>query len=158
MKGEKIMKKVALTSTGSDLNALLDPRFGRCSYFVIVDLETEMVEAFPNEAASAPGGAGIAAAQFIANKDVDTVLSGQFGPNAFQTLNAAEIAIYTGFEGTLHQNLEALKQNKLQRINSATVESHYGMGGGGGRGMGGGGGRGMGGGGGRGMGGGRWGG
>ncbi|MEQ8171092.1 MAG: NifB/NifX family molybdenum-iron cluster-binding protein [Candidatus Eremiobacterota bacterium] len=156
------MKKVAFSSTGRDLNALLDPRFGRCDFFVIVDVETDDVEVFENNAKNASGGAGIQAAQFVANMGVDTVVSGNFGPNAFQTLDAAEVAIYTGTGGTIHQNLMALVNNQLQRINGSTVASHYGMnmpqggmGGGGGRGMGGGGGRGMGGGGGRGMGGGR---
>lgn len=87
------MKKIAISSTGPDLNSLMDPRFGRCSYFVIVDLETEEVETLENEAQNASGGAGIQAAQMVANKGADTVISGHFGPNAFQTLNAADIDI-----------------------------------------------------------------
>ena len=136
------MKKVAFSSTGKDLNSLLDPRFGRCDFFVIVDLETEEIEAFENEAKNASGGAGIQAAQSVANRGAYTVVSGNFGPNAFQTLNAAEVAIYTGTGGTIHQNLSDLVNNKLQRINASTVDSHHGMnvpqgsgGMGGGRGM-----------------------
>ena len=32
--------KIAISSTGKDLDCQIDPRFGRCQYFIIVDPET----------------------------------------------------------------------------------------------------------------------
>ncbi|MDY6965259.1 MAG: NifB/NifX family molybdenum-iron cluster-binding protein [Halobacteriota archaeon] len=130
--------KICVTATGKDLNAQVDPRFGRCQYFVIVDPDTMNFEAFTNESIAASGGAGIKAAQTIANKGVDVVITGNVGPNAFQTLSAAGIRIATGASGTVKDAIEMYKNNKFSETKSATVEEHSGMrsvGSGGGRGM-----------------------
>ena len=145
--------KICVTATAGDLNAQVDPRFGRCQYFVIVDSETMAFEAMANEAIAAPGGAGIQAAQTMVNKGVDVVISGNIGPNAFQVLSTAGVKIATGAYGTVQEATEMYKSGKLGETGAATVADHAGMGAtapGGGFGMGMGGGRG--GGGGRGMG------
>jgi len=66
--------KIAVCAQGQGMEAPVDPRFGRCRYFVIVDTENETVDSKQNSAAGAPGGAGIQAAQFIANQGVDVLL------------------------------------------------------------------------------------
>nr|QNO54965.1 hypothetical protein MCEIKFBD_00026 [Methanosarcinales archaeon ANME-1 ERB7] len=145
--------KICITATAGDLNAQVDPRFGRCQYFVIVDSETMAFEAMANEAIAAPGGAGIQAAQTMVNKGVDVVISGNIGPNAFQVLSTAGVKIATGAYGTVQEAAEMYKSGKLGETGASTVDAHAGMGAtapGGGFGMGMGGGRG--GGGGRGMG------
>ena len=145
--------KICVTATAGDLNAQVDPRFGRCQYFVIVDSETMAFEAMANEAIAAPGGAGIQAAQTMVNKGVDVVISWNIGPNAFQVLSTAGVKIATGAYGTVQEATEMYKSGKLGETGAATVADHAGMGAtapGGGFGMGMGGGRG--GGGGRGMG------
>ncbi len=145
--------KICVTATAGDLNAQVDPRFGRCQYFVIVDSETMAFEAMANEAIAAPGGAGIQAAQTMVNKGVDVVISGNIGPNAFQVLSTAGVKIATGAYGTVQEATEMYKSGKLGETGASTVAAHAGMGAtapGGGFGMGMGGGRG--GGGGRGMG------
>jgi len=68
--------KLAVTSMGDNLDSQVDPRFGRCQYFVIVDPETMQFEAVQNPNIQAGSGAGIATAQMIAQKGVDTVLTG----------------------------------------------------------------------------------
>ena len=78
--------KVAVSSNGDDLNAQLDPRFGRCAYFVVVNPDDLSFEAFKNESAVQGGGAGIQAAQFLASQKVTAVITGNCGPNAVQTL------------------------------------------------------------------------
>jgi len=145
--------KICVTATAGDLNAQVDPRFGRCQYFVIVDSETMAFEAMANEAIAAPGGAGIQAAQTMVNKGVNVVISGNIGPNAFQVLSTAGVKIATGAYGTVQEATEMYKSGKLGETGASTVAAHAGMGAtapGGGFGMGMGGGRG--GGGGRGMG------
>lgn len=151
--------KVAISASGKDMNSRLDPRFGRCANFVLIDTDTMNVEAFDNESISLSGGAGIQSAQFLANKGVNAVITGNCGPNAINTLSAAGIKLYTGQAGTIQDVFNKFQQGMLTPTDNASVDSHYGMGGGGGgrgmgRGRGGGGGRGQGGGGGGGQGGG----
>ncbi|MHC1611232.1 MAG: NifB/NifX family molybdenum-iron cluster-binding protein [Candidatus Methanospirareceae archaeon] len=134
--------KICVTATAGDLNAQVDPRFGRCRYFVIVDPETMSFEAIPNEAMNAPGGAGIQAAQAMVNRGVNVLISGNIGPNAFQVLSASGVKVATGAYGTVKEAVEMYKTGKLSETGTSTVAAHAGMGMGGGRG--GGGGRGMG--------------
>ena len=135
--------KVAVSAVGNNLDAQLDPRFGRCQYFIFVDTESMEFDAVPNESANAMGGAGIQAAQNVANMKAEVVLTGNMGPNAFQTLSAAGVKIFIGVTGTVKDAVEKFKADELKGTPAPNVASHFGMGGGGGRGMGGGG-RGMG--------------
>jgi len=145
--------RIAISSTGPDLDAEVDPRFGRCRYFVIVDSETKEFEVLDNQAAMTSGGAGIQAAQMVANSGVDAVITGHLGPNAADTLVAAGLKTYLGALGTVGEALQQYKAGHLQEASGPTVDSHFGTGGvGGGAGAGRGKGRGRGGGRGRGMG------
>ena len=153
--------KIAVAAAGNNLDAQTDPRFGRCAYFVIVDSETLDFQALDNTAAMQGSGAGIAAAQMVANSGAEAVVAGNFGPNAFQALSAGGLQLYRGAGGTVRQVIDAFKAGQLEQLSDASVESKAGMGGAGagggggmGAGMGGGGGMGAGMGGGRGMGGG----
>jgi predicted Fe-Mo cluster-binding NifX family protein len=127
--------KICVTATADSLDAQIDPRFGRCAYLIIVDSETMQFEAVPNSAAGATGGAGIQAAQTIANKDVELLITGNVGPNAFGALSAAGIEIFTGASGTVKEAVEKLKRGEFNKTGAPTVGGHFGMGGrGGGRG------------------------
>jgi predicted Fe-Mo cluster-binding NifX family protein len=105
----------------------MDPRFGRCPYFIIVDSETMQYEAVPNMASSAMGGAGIQAAQIVASKSVKVVITGNVGPNAFQALSAAGIKIITGVYGTVREVVEKYKRGDLRETSVPTVGWHFGM-------------------------------
>ena len=148
--------KIAVTSTGPTLDDMMEARFGRCPYFLIIDLETMEFELLANPNIALGGGAGIQSAQLMADKGVSTVLTGNCGPNAFQTFGAANIQVITGVSGRVRQAVEQYKSGALSNTTTPNVQSHFGMGTGGGmgtgRGMGMGGGRGRSGGGGRGMG------
>ena len=119
--------KIAITSSGDNLDSQMDPRFGRCQYFVIVDPDTMDFEAMQNESAMASGGAGIQAAQTIINAGINTLITGNVGPNAFEVLSTAGIETMTGASGTVRQALELYKSSSLQSAASATVSSHAGM-------------------------------
>jgi predicted Fe-Mo cluster-binding NifX family protein len=140
--------KLAFSSTGMDLDDQIDPRFGRCRYFVIVDSETMDFESFENIAAGASGGAGISAAQAVVDRGAQVVLTGSVGPNAHQALSAANVEYITGVSGTIRDAVNAYNSGKLQSSGSGQFPAAYGsgmgMGRGGGRGRGQGGGRGMG--------------
>ena len=126
--------KICVTATADSLDAQIDPRFGRCSYFVIVDSETMQFETVPNMAAGASGGAGIQAAQTIAKKDVKLLITGNVGPKAFQALAAAGIEIATGAFGAVREEVEKYKRGELSKTGAPTVGGHFGMGSRGGRG------------------------
>ena len=136
--------KIALSATAPGLDAEVDPRFGRCQYFIIVDPQSMEIEALDNSNAMAAGGAGISTAQMIASKGVEVVLTGNCGPNAYQTLSAAGVQVITGVSGRIKDAIEAYKAGRFQSSAQPSVGSHYGMGMGMGQGMGRGMGRGMG--------------
>jgi len=146
--------KIAISAAGPTLDVEVDPRFGRCQYFIIADPETMEFEAISNSSATASGGAGIAAAQMVVKKGVEAVLTGNCGPNAHQVLSPTGIKVITGVSGKIKDAIAEYKLGTYTAAQQANVPDHFGMGAtdtGGGSGMGGGGGRGMGGGG-RGMG------
>ncbi|MHA1970309.1 MAG: NifB/NifX family molybdenum-iron cluster-binding protein [Candidatus Thorarchaeota archaeon] len=150
------MTKICVTSSGPTLDSTVDPRFGRCAYFIIADPETLAFEALSNEAAMASGGAGIRAAQTVASMNVEAVLTGSAGPNAFPALQNSGIKVLVGVSGTVQAAIESYKTGTLNELSSpgpANVGkgqggTGQGMGMGGGYGRGGGGGGGYGGGGG----------
>jgi len=119
--------KIGITSTADNLDAEVDQRFGRCRYFIIVNPESMEFEPLSNENFMASGGAGIQAAQTIANKGVEAVITGNVGPNAFQTLNAAGIKVYTGALGTVRNTIEQFKNGELKETEAPNVGSHSGI-------------------------------
>lgn len=149
--------KIAVSATSGNLDAQIDPRFGRCPCFVIVDSETMKFETVQNVSQSAPSGAGIQAAQIVANKGAEVVLTGNVGPNAFQALSSLGIKVVTGAFGTVREAVERFKTGQLkEQLSAPSNPMGVGAGGGSGMGMGRGMGRGSGRGGGRGMGFRRW--
>ena len=118
--------KVAVTSRGTTLDDPVDPRFGRCVNFVIVDTDDMSCEAVENSNAAAGGGAGIQSAQLVADKGVEAVLTGNCGPNAFRTLEAAGIKVVIGATGTVREAIEGFKAGKLSSTGGPNVESHAG--------------------------------
>jgi predicted Fe-Mo cluster-binding NifX family protein len=130
----KNRKKISVTSTGPTLDDTVEPRFGRCAYFLIIDPDSLDFEAIQNPNITLRGGAGIQSAQLMANKGVSVVLTGNCGPNAFKTFGAAGIQVVTGITGHVQQAVEQFKAGKLSSTSGPSVPSHFGMG----RGMGGG--------------------
>ena len=125
--------KVCITTRGEGLTAEVDPTFGRAAYFLFVDTDTLASEAPALEAVeNVPGahGAGVQAAQTVAEKGATVVITGSVGPNAYQGLAAAGIEIYTGATGTVEQALADFQAGKLTCSGGATGARH-----GGGRGI-----------------------
>ena len=120
--------KIAISATGSSLDAEVDPRFGRCQYFIIVDPDTMEFEAMDNSSAMAAGGAGISAAQMIASKGVQAVLTGNLGPNAHQVLSASGVDMISGVSGKVRDAVLACKSGEFQSSSQPSVDAHFGMG------------------------------
>jgi predicted Fe-Mo cluster-binding NifX family protein len=119
--------KIAITSSGSDLKSEVDPRFGRCAYFILVETDTDEFEAIENSNVQGMGGVGIQSGQVMADREVKTVLTGSCGPNAFQTLQAAGIKVITGVTGTVQEAIDKFKSGELKAISQADASAHSGM-------------------------------
>ena len=119
--------KICVTSEGNDLGSMVDPRFGRCRNFIIVDTDSLGFEVVENPNVESMGGAGIQSAQLVASKQVKAVLTGNVGPNAFQTLQAAGIEVFTGVSGTVKEVIEKYKKGEFKAVAGPSVGSHAGM-------------------------------
>jgi len=154
--------KIVVTSTGEGMDAAVDPHFGRCSYFAIVDIESGDLEAIANPYQDASGGAGTQAAQFLIDKGVGALLTGHCGPKASEVLEETDIEIVSGVnKGTVREAVNTFRESRRPQTAQLATDAEgapgpgsFGGAGRGGRGAGGGRGRGPGGGG-RGAGGGR---
>ncbi len=120
--------KVAVSSTGKDLQSQIDPHFGRCAFFIIVDINDMSFDAFDNENMALSGGAGIQAAGLISSKGVSAVLTGNCGPNAMKTFSAAGVQVFTGVTGSVAEAVEKYKQRTLTPSTDANVPEKAGMG------------------------------
>jgi predicted Fe-Mo cluster-binding NifX family protein len=118
--------KIAVTSTGTELEAAVDPRFGRAPYFLIVDSETFSFEVVDNkENVNALKGAGIQAARLVSEKGAGVLLTGYCGPNAFKTLKAVGIGVANNASGTVREAVQAYLNGKLPLADKADVEGQW---------------------------------
>jgi len=120
--------KICVSASSGSLDANVDSRFGRCPYFVVVDSETMAFTVVSNDSTNAAHGAGIQAAQTVANMGVKVVITGNVGPNAFNVLSATGIKIVTGASGSVIDAVETYKSGQLKEVGNPTVGGHFGMG------------------------------
>ena len=119
--------KICVTSQGDKLESEVDPRFGRCAYFIIANSETMEFEAIENTNAQGMGGVGIQSGQMISEKGARVVITGNVGPNAFQTLNAAGIDIITGVPGVVKDAIVKYKAGQLKPTSGPNVDAKSGI-------------------------------
>jgi predicted Fe-Mo cluster-binding NifX family protein len=93
--------KIAVTSTGGSMDALVSEQFGRCQYFLIVDSDTMKFEAVSNLGEQMQGGAGPKAAETIINKGAKVLLTGRVGDKAEDALKKGNVIIVDGFKNTI---------------------------------------------------------
>ena len=118
--------KLAITTTGENLEAPLDPRLGRAARFVIYDLDDDSFELLDNgQNLNAAQGAGIQAAQHIVNSGAQGVITGHCGPKAFRVLSAEGVAVYNCQAGTVKDAIERFKSGELKLAQDADVEGHW---------------------------------
>lgn len=119
--------KVCISSLGDNLESEVDPRFGRCQYFIIYDTDKNLSESVKNENAMARGGAGIQSAQLVTNKGAQIVLTGNTGPNAYQTLQAAGVEVITGVSGKIKSVIDKYKKGEYKSTSGPSVDAKFGM-------------------------------
>jgi predicted Fe-Mo cluster-binding NifX family protein len=120
--------KIAVTSYGEDLASKIDRSFGRAKWFVVIDKETGTFEAHSNtQNVNAAQGAGIQAAQNISDLGADVVLTGNVGPNAYRTLNAASIKIFIVGKKVeiVEEAISEWELGTLREVSEATIEGHW---------------------------------
>lgn len=118
--------KIILTATSPSIDSNIDARFGRGAHLIVVDLDTLEWQAHANPGVGASGGAGSLAAQFAANQGASAVISGDFGPNAFNALQAADIAMYLfGQCITVKEAVEKFKGGQLERVGAPTGQARH---------------------------------
>ncbi|MBU8849686.1 MAG: NifB/NifX family molybdenum-iron cluster-binding protein [Desulfobacterales bacterium] len=119
--------KIGISSTGKDMNSQIDPRFGRCAYFMVIQTDDMSFDVFDNEYKSMGGGAGIQAANFIHSKDVEVVLTGNCGPNAMNVFSECKIDVVTGQAGLIKDVVGKFKKGELKPSVSPTVNEKSGV-------------------------------
>jgi len=138
--------KIAVSSQGPTLDSQVEPRFGRCLYFMMVNPATLEFEAIANANFELKGGAGIQAAELVVEKGPAVILTGSCGPNARQVIDQAGIRVITGVSGTVSQVVQQFTAGSLKSAPAKQTTNQFsgvagqgsGRGVGGGRGMGGG--------------------
>lgn len=118
--------KIAISATGPTLDAEVNPRFGRCQFFIIADPETKEFEALNNSDTAAAGGAGISTAQMITGKGVEAVITGHCGPNAYQVLSSAGIKVITDASGKIEDCITQYKLGNYTTALKPNVANHFG--------------------------------
>jgi predicted Fe-Mo cluster-binding NifX family protein len=119
---------IAVSSSGSTADSNVDPRFGRCPYFIIYNTDSDNFEVIENQGRQAMGGAGIQAAQMVIDRKADAVASGNIGPNAYHVFSAASIKVYSGVTGTVKEVVEKIKNGDLKTTSNPNVGPHFGTG------------------------------
>lgn len=113
--------KIILTATSSGLESNIDPRFGRDACLLVVDIDTQLSEAYPNPGLNASGGVGIKAAQFVSDHKAAVVLSGDFGRHTYNALQTAGISMYRyGDCSTIAQAIERFQNGQLEHVDGPT--------------------------------------
>ncbi len=118
--------KIAFTTSGTDLNAALDRRFGRASQFLVYDTDSRAFEVVDNaQNLNAAQGAGIQAAQAVVETGAKAVVTGHCGPKAFRVLEAAGVKVYNTDATTISEALDMYREGRLTEASAANVEGHW---------------------------------
>ena len=105
--------RIAIPVDEKDLEANVSANFGRAPYFLFHNSVTEETYYLDNTAVATQGGAGVRAAQVIADHGVNALLVPRCGENAENVLRNAEVFIYKTNPGTAKQNIDAFLADKL---------------------------------------------
>lgn len=114
--GEEKMK-IAISTTGDDLDAPMEERFGRAPKFLIYDPAEKSFIVIDNQTNDAPQGAGLKAAEAIVRAGAKVVVTGNCGPKAFGALTQAGVKVYLGDAETVQQAVDHFYAGKLFALN-----------------------------------------
>ena len=112
--------KIAISATGRGLDSNIDVKFERCKFFLILDIEKNSLLPIENKTKDRPCEIGGTVGQLIANEGIDTVITTDIGPSAFDIFKRHGIKIYQA-EGIVEDAVRRLKEGKLAEVTKATV-------------------------------------
>ena len=116
--------KICFTSTGKELDALLDFRFARAAFFLILDQEGNPLKAIKNNGVQAAHGAGPLAARLLMDENIDVLITGNVGPNALAALTVSGIKIFIADSNmSVKEAFLAYKRGELREIDSSRGNS-----------------------------------
>jgi len=117
--------KIAISTTGNNLDAEVELRFGRASSFLLFDTETKEFLILDNSVqVNAMQGAGIKTAQNIVTAGAEALISGHCGPKAMQVLNAKKVAVYVTGKNIISTVISQLQAGLLEQITTPDVAGH----------------------------------
>ena len=116
--------KIAIPMNEKSIDTEVCPSFGRAPYFLFYDSVTKETYYLDNEAVASQGGAGIRAAQVIADHGVKVLIAPRCGENAAEVLTKAEVFVYHSIPGTARQNIEAHLNNQLPLLSEFHAGFH----------------------------------
>lgn len=113
--------KIVVSATGMELSSIVDPRFGRAAFLLIIDSDTgTLLEAIDNSLGrDAAQGAGISAAALVADKGVKAILTGRVGPKAMPVIEKAGIQVVSDVSGTVREAVEKSRLDSQNQANSS---------------------------------------
>jgi len=118
--------KIAFTTSGDNLNASLDSRFGRAARFLVYDLDADTFEVIDNQQnLNAAQGAGIQSAEAIVRAGARGLVTGHCGPKAFRVLSSAGVKVFNSDLPTVAEALEQYRAGRLVEAKAADVKSHW---------------------------------
>lgn len=117
--------KIAISATGRDVESNIDVRFGRASFFLILDTKTKGVKAIVNKARERSSGVGITAVNVVANEGIDAVITTDIGPPSFEILERDGIKMYQA-KGKISDAIQQFTEGKLPEITKPTVQKYMG--------------------------------
>jgi predicted Fe-Mo cluster-binding NifX family protein len=117
---------IAVTTSGNDIAAPLESRFGRAPKFLVIDTDSDQITLIDNrQNMAAAQGAGIQAAQNVINANVEAIITGHTGPKAFNLLKLSGVKVYHSDAATVQEALDQFKKGELKNADNADVEGHW---------------------------------
>ena len=120
--------KVGISSSGTTLESNVDPRFGKCPYFIIYDTDSGIFSYIENQERQVTEGGGIKVAHMISDMEVDSVITGNIGPNAYGVLSSDLIEVYSGVTGTVENAINRFKNDELELASESDAPPYSGAG------------------------------
>lgn len=116
--------RIAIPTEEKSIKSKINESLGRAPYFLIYSTVTRECEFLDNRAVADQGGAGIRAAQVIADNGAKAVITNRCGENAEKLFRNAEVFVYKAKEGNAEENIAYLVDNKLSLLSEFHSSFH----------------------------------
>lgn len=110
--------QIAIASTGRNLKSKISLHLGRSTDFIFLEKKDKSIKnlrsvenPFLKEKA-----AGNLAADYLVEKQIDLLISGELSHVAFQLFKNAGIKVYRSQSGSVKQNIRLFEEDKLMEI------------------------------------------